>query len=113
MKNSVFTAMKLKIYEENVAGNITDSERDEALVALESKKNDEAMDAKKAKDCLEEIAEAFPEVEDEIKEICKKIKDSSKDKDGEDDTDDEDDKKDNEEEMSEAAKELFNLIDSL
>lgn len=111
MKKSVYKNAKLDIFEKAVAGEITESQRDELLTMLEEKKEASELTPDAIEDFFDELEDMYPDFKDDIKKLAKKIKDSSDDSKGDDDKDEK--KEDKGEEMSEAAKDLLELINSL
>ena len=116
MKTSIYKDMKIAIFEKAVCGEITESERDELLTMLEAKKESDAQSEKDIKDFFDSLKDTYPALEDDIKKLQKKIEKSADDNDDESDDSDEksdegnDDEKEDEGEVSEAALELFELI---
>ena len=116
MKTSIYKDMKIAIFEKAVCGEITESERDELLTMLEAKKESDAQSEKDIKDFFDSLKDTYPDLEDDIKKLQKKIEKSANDDDDESDDSDEksdegnDDEKEDEGEVSEAALELFELI---
>lgn len=119
MKNSVYKAMKLKIFENAADNVITESQRDDLLAVLEAKKADTELTPAGIKDFLEELAEKYPDLEDDIEKLQKKL--DKADESGDDDDEKDDDasgeeapaEDDGEENVSEAVKDLIDLINSI
>ena len=117
MRKSSYRDAKLKIFETHTAGLISESQRDEALAMLESKKESTELTPDRAKEVLDEFKEVFPDLEEDIEKLAKKIEKAS-DKDVDDDEEDEKDdseegEDDDEKEVSEAALELYSQIMNL
>lgn len=108
MRDSVYKNAKLEIFEKSVAGEITESQRDELLAMLESKKESSEMTPEGIADFLDELAEAYPDLEEDAKKLAKKVKKASKGGSSDDSESEED-----ETEVSEAAVDLLELIDSV
>ena len=108
MRDIVYKNAKLEIFEKSVAGEITESQRDELLAMLESKKESSEMTPEGIADFLDELAEAYPYLEEDAKKLAKKVKKASKGGSSDDSESEED-----ETEVSEAAVDLLELIDSV
>lgn len=115
MKESVYKAARLNIFEKHADGVITEAQRDALFAALEKEKEDTALDNDKVLDTLDEMEDMYPDLKDDIKGLAKKIKDSAKEPDEADD-DKDDDKGDGdgaEAEVSESFKELMAQIKNM
>lgn len=112
MKESTYKNAKLDIFEKAVAGEITESQRDELLFMLEEKKNEESLTSDQIEDFFEQLEDMYPDLKDDIKKLAKKIEKSGGNE-SNDESDDSDEKKDDETEVSEAAQDLFDLIESI
>ena len=111
MKNSTYTRMKLSIFEKNAAGEITESQKDELLTLLEEKKCETTLSKDKIEDFFDELKDMYPDCKDDIKKLSKKILSSSDE--SSDEKDDKEEDESNEEEVSEAALEIFEMINNL
>lgn len=121
MKESIYKAARLNIFEKHRENLITESQRDELFAILEKEKCDTELNDDKVLDILDEMEDKYPDLKDDIKKLAKKIEKSSGDSDeGESDGDKGDEGKEGEpeeekpeEEVSEAYKELLNEIKGL
>lgn len=113
MKDSVYKAARLNIFEKHRNNLITESQRDELFAMLEKEKCDSELSDDKVLDILDEMEDMYPDLEDDIKDLADKIKDASKDsKDSKDDEDEESDEGEDGE-VSEAFHDLMNEINNL
>ena len=123
MKESIYKAARLNIFEKHRENLITEAQRDELFAVLEKEKADTDLTDDKVLDILDEMEDKYPDLKDDIKKLAKKIK---KDTDGGDGDaapaedgkgDDTGDGKGEEEppaeEVSEAFNELMNEIKNL
>lgn len=121
MNSQVYRNAKLSIFEKAMAGEITESQRDALLVLLEEKKEADCPKKEEVEDLFGRLSDAYPELKEDIEKLSKKLekacnKDDDKDEESDDDKDGnkKDDDDDSEEEsVSEAALELFSIIDAL
>lgn len=103
MRDIVYKNAKLEIFEKSVAGEITESQRDELLAMLEAKKESSELTPDAIEDFFDNLEDAYPALKDDIKKLSKKIEKSSGESDDESD----------ETEVSEAALDLLDLIDDV
>lgn len=114
MRDIVYKNAKLEIFEKSVAGEITESQRDELLAMLESKKKSSELTADAIEDFFDDLEDAYPALKDDIKKLAKKIEKSAGGNDDESSDDEkEEEPKEDETEVSEAALDLLDLIDSV
>lgn len=117
MRESIYKAARLNIFEKQRAGVITESQRDELFAVLEKEKEESEMTKSKAMDLLDEMKETFPNLSDDIEKLSKKFDKADKDDDsdgGDDDGGSEEGGDDEgEEEVSEAFQDLLNTIHNL
>lgn len=122
MKESIYKAARLNIFEKHRENLITESQRDELFAILEKEKCDTELNDDKVLDILDEMEDKYPDLKDDIKKLAKKIEKGSGDSDEGESDGDKGDKGDEgkaeeeeppAEEVSEAFKELLNEIKGL
>lgn len=87
MTYSEYCNIRLNIYEQAEAGEITETEKKKMFAFLEAKKEAETVSKDQAVEMLDQIAASFPDLKDDIEDISKKIEKSG-DEDSDDSSDD-------------------------
>lgn len=115
MRESIYKAARLNIFEREREGSITESQRDELFAVLEKEKADTEMTADKAMELLDEMKEAFPGAAKDLEKAAKKIEKGGDDEGSDDKGDDKGDEGGDEgdEPVSEAYIELLTQIQNL
>ena len=120
MTNEKYKQVKLNIFESADANTISAEEKTALLSMLEEAKEASTLSEDDIKDFLKALAEQFPAVEDDVKKLGEKLKKEAKGEDeseyeGKDEEKKDDEEKDPEEdeaEVSEAAKDIAQILRS-